>query len=206
MRTLPTVMIRVLVPFAPLFSKRVWRHVQALLAGAILAPGTRTVSSALRAMGLDQEKQFHRYHRVLSRASWSSLKVSCVLLGLVVKAFVPEGDPLVVGIDETLERRWGKKISAKGIYRDPVRSTHDNFVKSSGLRWVCAMLLVEIPWASRVWALPFLSALAPSERYAAKRGRRHKKITEWVWQMLLVLRRLDPKREIVAVADRAYPC
>src|SRR5215217_7812517 len=156
MRTLPTQMIRVLLPLVPLFSKRVFRHAQVLLAGAILAPGARTVSSALRAMGLDQEKRFHRYHRVLSRASWSSRKVSRVLLGLLVEAFVPEGDPLVVGIDETLERRWGKKIAARGVYRDPVRSTHQNFVKSSGLRWVCVMLLVEIPWASRVWALPFL--------------------------------------------------
>ena len=155
-------------------------------------------------MGLDQEKRFHRYHRVLSRASWSSLKVSRVLLGLLVEAFVPEGSPLVVGIDETLERRYGKKIAARGVYRDPVRSTHETFVKSSGLRWVCAMLLVEIPWASRVWALPFLSVLAPSERYAAKRGKRHKKITEWAWQMLLVLRRWYPERKIVAVADRAY--
>jgi hypothetical protein len=155
-------------------------------------------------MGLDREKRFHRYHRVLSRASWSSLKVSRVLLGLLVEAFVPEGAPLVVGIDETLERRYGKKISARGVYRDPVRSTHETFVKSSGLRWVCAMLLVEIPWAARVWALPFLSALAPSERYAAKRGKRHKKITEWAWQLLLVLRRWYPEREIVAVADGAY--
>ena len=130
--------------------------------------------------------------------------MSRVLLGLLVEAFVSEGDPLVVGIDETVERRWGKTIAAKGVYRDPVRSTHENFVKSSGLRWVCVMLLVEIPWASRAWALPFLSALAPSERYAAKRGKRHKKITEWAWQLLLVLRRWYPKREIVAVADRAY--
>jgi hypothetical protein len=197
-------MIRVLLPFVPLFSKRVWQHAQVLLAGAILAPGARTVSSALHAMGLEQEKRFHRYHRVLSRASWSSRKVSRVLLGLLVEAFVPEGSPLVVGIDETLERRYGKKISARGVYRDPVRSTHETFVKSSGLRWVCAMLLVEIPWASRVWALPFLSVLAPSERYAARRGRRHKKMTEWAWQMLLVLRRWYPKREIVATADRAY--
>jgi hypothetical protein len=155
-------------------------------------------------MGLDQERRFHRYHRVLSRASWSSLEVSRVLLGLLVEAFVPEGGPLVVGIDETLERRYGKKIAARGVYRDPVRSTHQTFVKSSGLRWVCAMLLVEIPWASRVWALPFLSALAPSERYAARRGKRHKKITEWAWQLLLVLRRWYPQREIVAVAERAY--
>jgi hypothetical protein len=110
----------------------------------------------------------------------------------------------VVGIDETLERRYGRKISARGVYRDPVRSTHETFVKSTGLRWVCVMLLVEIPWASRVWALPFLSVLAPSERYAAERGRRHKKITEWAWQLLLQLRRWYPQREIVAVADRAY--
>jgi hypothetical protein len=204
MRALPPKMVQVLAPFAPLFSKRVFRHAQVLLIGAILAPGRRTVSSALRAMGLNQEERFHRYHRVLNRARWSGREASRVLLGLLVKVFVPEGDPLVVGIDETLQRRWGKKISAKGVYRDPVRSTHENFVKASGLRWVCAMLLVEIPWAARVWALPFLSVLAPSERYAAKRGRRHKKITEWAWQMLLVLRRFYPQREIVAVADRAY--
>ena len=178
MRTLLPKMVQVLAPFAPLFSKRVWQHAQVLLIGAILAPGRRTVSSTLRAMGLDQHKRFHRYHRVLSRASWSSREASRVLLRLLVETFVPEGDPLVVGIDETLERRYGKKIAAKGVYRDPVRSTHKHFVKSSGLRWVCLMLLVEIPWASRVWALPFLSVLAPSERYAAQRGRRHKKITE----------------------------
>jgi hypothetical protein len=197
-------MVQALASFAPLFSKRVWRHAQLLLIGAILAPGRRTVSSTLRAMGLDQQKRFHRYHRVLSRASWSSREASRVLLWLLVETFVPEGDPLVVGIDETVERRYGKKIAAKGVYRDPVRSTHEHFVKSSGLRWVCLMLLVEIPWASRVWALPFLSVLAPSERYATQRGGRHKKITEWAWQLLLVLRRWYPEREIVAVADRAY--
>jgi hypothetical protein len=203
-RTLPATMIRLLVPFAPLFSRRVWQNAQVLLMGAILAPGRRTVSSALRAMGLGQHKRFHRYHRVLSHASWSSVKASRVLLGLLVEMFVPEGAPLIVGIDETLERRWGRKIAAKGVYRDPVRSTHETFVKSSGLRWVCVMLLVEVPWAARVWALPFISALAPSERYAAQRGKQHKKITEWAWQLLLVLRRWYPRREIVAVADRAY--
>ena len=123
MRTLPATMIRALAPFAPLFSRRVFQHVQVLVAGAILAPGQRTVSSALRAMGLDQEQRFHRYHRVLSRATWSSREASRVLLRLLVEAFVPDG-PLVLGIDETLERRWGPKIRAKGVYRDPVRSSH----------------------------------------------------------------------------------
>jgi DDE superfamily endonuclease len=163
MRTLPTTMIRLLAPFAPLFSERVFEHAQLLLAGAILAPGKRTVSSALRAMGLDQQRNFHRYHRVLSRARWSSIEASKVLFGLLVEAFVPEG-PLVVGIDETLERRKGKKIRAKGIYRDPVRSSHSHLVKASALRWMCLTLLAEVPWASRVWALPFVCTLAHSER------------------------------------------
>jgi len=148
MRALPTMMIRLLAPFAPLFSKRVFEHVRVLVVGAILAPGRRTVNSALRAMGLDQHKQFHRYHRVFSRAAWSSREASHVLLGSLMKTFVPEG-PLVSGVDETLERRQGKKIAAKGIYRDPVRSSHSHFIKASALRWVCVSLLAEIPWAFR---------------------------------------------------------
>jgi hypothetical protein len=203
MRTLPTTMVQVLAPFVPLFSERVWAHVQPLLAGAILAQGRRTVASVLRAVGLQDERCFCRYHRVLSRAVWSSREASRVLLGSLVETFAPEG-PLVLGIDETLERRRSKKITAKGIYRDPVRSSHSHFVKTSALRWVCVVLLAEVGWASRVWALPFLSALAPSERYARETGQRHKSLTEWAWQLLMLVRRWYPDREIVAVADSTY--
>ncbi len=204
MRALPTEMIRVLKPFAPLFSKRVFEHVQVLVAGAILAPGKRTVSSAPRATGLDRRKTFHRYHRVLSRAAWSGREASRVLLDSLAEAFVPEGGPLVVGMDETLERRQGKRITAKGIYRDPSRSSHSHFVKASALRWVSVALSAEIPWAGRVWALPFLSAPAPSERHCRERGARHKKVADWAWQTLLQLRRWQPRREIVCVADGGY--
>jgi hypothetical protein len=118
MRTLPTTMLHLLYPFVPLFSRRLWPHVQVLLAGAILAPGKRTVSAVLCVMGLGQTEQFQRYHRVLNRATWSGKEASRVLLGLLVKTFVPSG-PLVIGVDETLERRWGKKIAAKGVYETP---------------------------------------------------------------------------------------
>jgi hypothetical protein len=138
MCTLPAGMIRVLAPFSPLFSERVFEHVQVLVAGALLAPGKRTVSSALRAMGLEQQKTFHRYHRVLSHAVWASRKASRVLLDSLVEAFVPEGEPLLVGIDETLQRRQGKRILAKGIYRDPARSSRTHLVKTSALRDGCA--------------------------------------------------------------------
>ena len=203
MPTLPAPMITVLSVFAPLFSPRVWRHAQVLLVGAILAPAQRTVAAALRVTGHAQVRQFHRYHRVLSRAEWSGLAAGRVLLGLLVAAFAPTG-PLLFGIDETVERRRGKRIAPKGIYRDAVRSSHSHFVKASGLRWVCLMLLVPIPWTARTWALPVLTALAPSARHDIERGRRHKTLTDWARQLLLVVRRWRPERAIVAVADTTY--
>jgi hypothetical protein len=196
-------MISPLVPFAPLFSARVWRHVLVLVTGTLLTPGKRTVCAALRAMGLSGCKEFSRYHRVLSRARWSSLAVARVLLGLLVAVFAPVG-PLVFGLDETIERRWGPKIAAKGLYRDAVRSSKDYFVKVSGLRWLSLMLLVPIPWAQRVWALPCLTILAPSARYDRERRRRHKKLTDWARQLLLQLRRWLPDRALVVVADSGY--
>ncbi len=203
MDRLPPLLAAMLAPFASLFSRRVWMHAQVLLAGALLAPAQRAVAAALRATGRADAPQFHRYHRVLSHARWSGLAVGRVLLGLLVAAFAPDG-PLVFGIDETLERRRGRKIAAKGIYRDAVRSSHAHFAKASGLRWACLMLLVPIPWAGRTWALPVLTALAPSERYNRERGRRHKALTDWARQLLLVMRRWYPERAIVAVADSGY--
>jgi hypothetical protein len=203
MLLLPADIIALLDSFAPLFSRRTWRHVPILVAGAILAPGRRMVSSALRTVGLGQVRTFQTYHRVLNRASWSSLGASRILLGLLVATFAPTG-PLVVGIDETIERRRGPTIAATGIYRDPVRSSHPHFVKVNGLRWVCLMLLVPIPWAARVWALPFLTALAPSERYAQARRRRHKSVTSWARQLIRLVHRWLPDRQLVLVGDRGY--
>src|SRR5712691_2544550 len=198
---LPKKMIQVLRSFEGVFSQRVWEWARVLLIGAILAPGERTVAAILRVMGLSDEQQFQKYHRVLNRAKWSSRAVSRIVLLLLVDLFVPAAAPVVVGIDETIERRRGGKIAAKGIYRDPVRTSKEHFVKTSGLRWISLQLLAPIPWAQRVWGLPFLTVLAPSERYHQKRGRRHKTITAWGRQMLLQLRRWRPERAIVVVAD-----
>jgi hypothetical protein len=165
---MPSEYTTILTAFAVLYSRRVWQHAQILLLGAILAPGQRTVTAILRIMGLSAEKHFQNFHRVLNRAVWSSREASRLLLSLLVAAFGGRG-PVVLGLDDTIERRRGAKIKAKGIYRDPVRSSHSHFVKASGLRWLSLMLLAPIPWAQRVWALPFLTVLAPSERYYQER-------------------------------------
>src|SRR5262249_17397523 len=127
-----------------------------------------------------------------------------ILLRLLVRAFVPADTPIVLGLDDHIERRRGEKIAAKGIYRDAVRSSKAFFVKTSGLRWVSMMLLAPIPWAKRVWALPFLTVLAPSERYHADRGQPHKKLTDWARQMIAQVRRWLPNRAIIVVADSSY--
>lgn len=195
--------IKLLSLFATHCSPRIWASAQVLITGAILARGQRTVTAILRVMGLSAEKHFVNYHRVLQRAVWSSLAVSRTLLGLLIQAFAPTG-PLLIGGDDTIERRRGAQIAARGIYRDPVRSSQSHFVKASGLRWLTLMLLVPIPFAQRVWALPFLTILAPSERYYEGKVRAPKKLTDWMRQALLQVRRWLPDRALVFVADSSY--
>jgi hypothetical protein len=189
--------------FAPLFTQPTLGKARQLLIGALLSPGRRTVTAALRISGMEAQRTFQNYHRVLSRARWSALHASRILFFLLITAFVMRG-VIVLGIDETIERRWGKKIAKRGIYRDPVRSSHGHFVKASGLRWISVMLLVRVPFADRVWALPFLTALAPSERYAQEHGIRHKSITEWGRQLVKQVRRWVAERRIILVADSTY--
>ncbi|MGI8468435.1 MAG: transposase [Pyrinomonadaceae bacterium] len=175
------------IAFAPLFSKPVFNRVKILVRGAILSPASRTVANALRVMGLSQERNFQNYHRVLNRAGWSCLAGSRILLTLLLKAFVAGGE-IVIGFDETIERRRGRQIKAKGIYRDAVRSSKSFFVKTGGLRWLSFMLLSEIPFAGRVRALPFLTVLCPSERYDEERGIRHRKLTDRARQAILLIK------------------
>ena len=203
MNLLPEAFVPLILAFAPLFSHLVWTSAMVLVVGAILAPGKRTVSAVLRVMGLHQEQHFQTYHRVLSRAAWSSRQASRVLLQQLVGVLAPSG-ALVMGIDDTIERRWGKRIAARGIYRDPVRSSESHFVRTSGLRWLSLMLLVPIPWAHRVWALPFLTVLAPSQRHGQACGHRHKTLTNWARQMLTQVRRWVPHRPLVLVADSSF--
>jgi hypothetical protein len=203
MPRLPSRFAAVILCFAPLFFQRSWRHAEVLLTGAILAPGRRTVTGILRITGRGRERRFTNYHRVLNRAAWDPRAASRLLLGLLLDAFAPRG-PVLLGLDDTIERRRGKRIRAKGIYRDPVRSSKGHFVKASGLRWLGLMLLVPVPWAGRVWALPFLTALAPSERYGREHGRRHKKLTDWARQLVLQARRWLPDRALVLVADSGF--
>ena len=203
MFALPFPVESLLAPFAPVFSRPVWAHAQVLLLGAILAPGKRTVTSALRAMGLAEERRFTNYHRVLNRAVWQGWFAAKVLLGLLV-ALLPPGAPLCLLVDETLERRNGDKIRTKGVYRDAVRSSRKHVVHSCGLRWVTMMLLVPLPWSRRPWALPFFTVQAPSEKACRRAVKRHRTVIEWVCCALRLVQRWVPPRAVILVGDGAY--
>src|SRR5918998_3180211 len=202
MPPLPEAILLVLAPFALLFSQRVWGHAQVLLLGAILAPRGRTVTAALRVMGFALERHFTNYHRVLNRATWSARQGSCMLLGLLLTVLVPAEATIALGADDTVERRSGRQIQAKGCYRDAVRSTKKHVSRCFGLKWVSMMLLVPVPWARRVWALPFLTALCwPAEKSPQ---RRHKTSVDWVRQMIKQVRRWLPGRKLVLGVDGGF--
>ena len=205
MMPLPAAIIAIWGPFAALFTQPVWRHVQVLWMGAVLCRGPRTVASVLRVMGLGGERRFEKYHRVLNRARWSGLQGAKILLGLLI-LLVPAWVPLEIVVDETIERRKGARIQAKGRYRDAVRSTKGTVVKCYGLKWISLMLLVPLPWSCRPWALPFLTILAPSERANQKAKRRHKTTVEWTIQAVNVVSRWLGRRRWTLIGDGGYAC
>src|SRR5271170_1674613 len=201
--TVPPILLSWLAVFRPCFTAPVWNHILVLVGGAVLAPGKRTVTQALRVMGLADRPGFGRYHEALNRARWDARDVARRLLLHLLAVLSPSGE-VVIGIDDTIERRWGGKIRARGIYRDAVRSSHGHFVKTSGLRWLSLAVMLPVPFAGQRWALPFLTVLAPSARWSEAQGRRHKALTDWAKQAILQTKRWLPDRRVVVVADSGF--
>ena len=193
----------VLAPFQSLFSAPTWCKVQRLLIGTLLARGRRTVTAALRHTGHEDTPSFSLYHQVFNRARWSALKGSRCLLSLLVRAF-GGGGSLTFVIDETLERRWGRRINKRGHHRDPLASSRNRSVSTSGLRWIVLTLIVMPPWTTRCWALPILSVPAPTPQVSERLGLRHKTIAQWARQMIRVVRRWLPHAAITVLGDQAY--
>src|SRR5229473_18760 len=201
---LPAPIIEVLTVFRPLFTAPTWRKLMTLLTGTLLAQGRRTVAAALRASGNAQAINWSLFHQVLNRARWSPLAVSRQLLLLIVETFVPAGACVDLVIDETLERRWGSKISKRGHYRDSALSSRKRSVSSPGLRWIVMAVVVTLPWTKQRWALPFLCVLATTPEVSEQLGKRHKTIGMWAHQMVSLVRRWLPDRSIKLMGDTAY--
>jgi len=199
----PTILLSWLAVFRPCFTASVGNHILVLVSGAVLAPGKRTVTRTLRVMGLADKPGFGRYHEVLNRARWDARDVARRLLLHLLATLSPSGE-VVIGIDDTIERRWGGKIKARGIYRDAVRSSHGHFVKTSGLRWLSLAVMLPVPFAGRRWALPFLTVLAPSARWSEAQGKPHKALTYWAKQAILQAKCRLPDRRVAVVADSGF--
>lgn len=202
--SLPPAIIPILAAFAPAFTCPTYEKVVVLVIGTILGQGRRTVTSALRVLGLQGEAGWAKYHHVLNRASWSGLVVSRLLLLLLVATFVAAGAPIAITVDETLERRWGRQIHKRGHWRDSLASSRSLNVSTSGLRWLVFAVVVRLPWSRCYWSLPFLSVLLTTPEVSAKLGKRHKTVAQVTSQVVCWLRRLLPGRTIELIGDGAY--
>jgi DDE superfamily endonuclease len=197
-------LMSVLCEFESAFSQPTWSKVQALILGTLLASGRRTVTAALRQMGLHEASNFSLYHHVLNRARWSALGLSRRLLVLLVRTFVAVGGELTFVIDETLERRWGRRIAKRGHYRDPLAASKQRSVATSGVRWIVLTLVITPPWTPRSWALPVLSAPAPTPEVSQRLGLRHKTVPRRARQLMLAIRRWLPEVELTLIGDQTY--
>jgi hypothetical protein len=201
---LPQAFVAWMSPFLAAFCQRSRDTAAALAVGALLAIGPRTVTNCLRALGLAEHPSFTAFHRVLNRNVWSGFALARTLLRQLVPVFEPGRPFVIIGVDHTLERRRGRRIEPASHFHDAVRSTVKNKVTSRGLRWISAMLLVEVPFAGRIWGLPVLTALTPSKNWCEHHKQRYRPVTEWAERLLLTLHRWLPDRVIVAVMDGEF--
>lgn len=204
MPTLPGVILTLLSSFSGVFTTPTWKHAQTLLIGAIICTGKRTVSAALRVMGLSNEKRFERYHRVLSKAVWSEFQLVKVLIGFLIP-LLPENMPIFVAMDETLERRGGRKITVKGSYRDACRSSKGLVIKAFGIKWLCAAVIIKFSWTNRYWALPFMTVMCTSKKYDLEQGRKHKTSIDRAMQLVAIISSLL-NRSWSLLGDGGFAC
>jgi hypothetical protein len=119
---------------------------------------------------------------------------------------LPSAWPLVIAVDETLERRKGERIAGKGMDRDAVRSSRSQVVTCLGLPWIGMALRVPLPWSPRPWALPFLTRLAPSARAHAAAGKPHRTVVDWTIVRVRRVSRWLGRRRWVLIGDGSYSC
>jgi hypothetical protein len=196
--------VQLLCVFAPAMTAPTFANLQVLVTGAMLAPGRRTIAAALRAVGLERTTNFGKYHRFFSRAHWCSLTLSRLLISVLIRCFVPSGVALQLIGDDTVERRRGKQVEYRGLFRDAVRSTANRITYCWGIRWLCVCLLVDVPWSQRPWALPFLLMPVLSEKTCERLHRRHRTLTQCTAIAVERVRCWQPEREIVLVGDGSY--
>lgn len=201
---LPLEINAVLDVFQSVFSAPTWRKVKVLLLGTVLARGRRTVASALRQSGHGDDEHYSHYHQVLNRARWSRLETARRLLRLVVTTLSGLDGVVELVIDETLERRWGRRIRCRGHYRDALASSRARAVSTSGLRWLVLAVVVRLPWSDKAWALTVWTVPAPGPKVSERLGRRHKSVAQRAGQMVRIVRRWLPQAQLSLSGDGAY--
>jgi hypothetical protein len=215
MLNLPNAMITILIHFAPLFSRPVFKNALELMLAHFLCTGKRTITNLLRRLGKHKDNQFTKYFYVIRKAKWSPFKSSKILFLLIIERLLPKNSQIEINIDAHLNRRRGPKIKGLGYHRDAVASSKKQKVLTTGHNWLVATVCVRMFGSKYKWSLPFLSYLLTPERPLSssrnesdlKGKARHKKMTKITCQIILQVRRwIGPERSIVVVADSAFAC
>ncbi len=203
MSTIRDEVLPLLALFAPAFTPATFCRARLLAVAAILTTGRRTVSNLLRTGATLAEGAPSSYHRVLSQARWSGLRLAAVWTRLLLPRVWPVGTIPLVG-DDTVSGHPGKKVYGKARHRDAVRSSHSYTAWRWGHKWVVLAVLVDFPFARRPWALPLLVALYRSKEDNRRRGRPHKTPAQLMCLLLRVLLRWFPERSFRFAGDAGY--
>ena len=203
MSTIAAQALPVLALFAPACNPPTFLRLQLLAVAAVLTTGRRTVSNLLRTLGHLAQGAPSSYHRVLSEARWSGLRLAALLTRFLLRRCWPTGTVTLAG-DDTVTEHPGRKVYGKARHRDPVRSSHSYTAWRWGHKWVVLAVLVRLPFAPRPWALPVLVGLYRSQTDNRKRGRPHRTPAQLMQLLLRLLLRWSPDRSFRFAGDGGY--
>lgn len=189
--------------FASAFTPATFARVQLLVVAALLTTGRRTIANLLRTVRVLSQGDASSYHRVLSQAQWSGLRLAALLVRFLLRSFWTKGPITLIG-DDTVSEHRGKKVFGKARHRDPVRSSHSYTAHRYGHKWVVLTVLVRFPFATRPWTLPVLVALYRSPEDNRPRRRPHKTPAQLMQLLLRILLRWFPDRQFVFAGDSGY--
>jgi SRSO17 transposase len=199
----PICAMPVLTMFRPAFSTPTYHRFLVLVLAAILTTGRRTVTNLLRTVRSQAQGHGSSYHRVFSKRRWSAWALARTLITFLLDHVVPPGPVLLAG-DDTVTEHPGPQVFGKGRHCDGVRSTHSYTAYRWGHKWVVVSVLVELPFATRPWALPILVALYRPPEWDRVHGTRHKTPAHIARLLLARLVRWLPARHFIFVGDSGY--
>ena len=194
------------IRFQDCFTAPSLRHFVVLMTGWVLTVGCHTISQVILTVQAHESKHFASVYRFLSRAKWDPDKVAAVVFLIMLDTLFSDATELLLVIDDTLNKRMGRKICGAGYQHDGSAPNGSNKV-GYGVCFVIIGLAVRLPGVSdRVFCLPFAARLWwPKKSKVRPKAMQYKTKPELALELIVLTRSwVGPATVLRVIVDGGY--